>query len=404
MVIVLESLNYYRAYLNSLPKKYSLSGIKELAKDGTTFHKCISVSNSSWMSTSSLFMGTALGYQHNKSYAWGYSYKDTTSRNTYSDSLFHILKNNNYRVASFSSPNHNDHPGYKLFKFDLVDDQDKRIDSILGSDEVYSFNTKKEHFSSMTSFLEKNINNKFAIMSWSYLDHLALHKNKNPLGRITSFEETSDYLNNIFNKLKELGIYEKTDIYIIGDHGDTFYLNSDLTQEKDAQHGTLPLHITTHVPLIIKNDYIDKGDRYDLVSNIDIYSTILTSLKIPFSIKKDIPKNLFSIDLKNIELRDYVLSQNKFILQDAGGNLDGTAITSKDYCYLYSKDKEYLFYHILDIVNTSDLLQGFKKEGSTVHFKSWFHNPFMENLENKIIPYFKELLLELQKEKYVRKY
>jgi membrane-anchored protein YejM (alkaline phosphatase superfamily) len=382
IIFIIESLNHYRTYLN-LSTEYSLPEIKDIAKDGTTFHKCISVSNSSWMTTASILMGNDLCYQHNTNYTWGNAYSDTTVKNTYSDSLFHILKNNDYLTASFSSPAGKS-TGHRLFLYDLIDDEGKRLNSLFGGGDNFFYNDKKNHFQGICKYIDENKNKNFSILSWTYLDHICLSNTKGPQSRISTYVETSKRIGEVVEKLKELNIYDKTDIYIIGDHGDTFGFYDEVSNQKEM-HGSTPFHTTTHVPLIVKNSNIKKGNRYDLVSNIDLYSTILNSLNINFKNKKIIDPNLFSIDLKLENNREFVLSRNRFINQNKPTPL-GKCLTAKEYNYVTEDDKSYLFYHILDPLNISNLLIKDIKKNS--HYKSWFNDQFLLKIKNEIIPYF----------------
>ena len=100
------------------------------------------------------------------------------------------------------------------------------------------------------------------------------------------FKETSNQLGRIINHLKKLGVYHKTDIYLYGDHGDSHYAFSEASGDITLQHATTPFHTTTHVPLIVKSNYLNKEERYDLVSHTDIYSTILNSLGIFLSLRQ----------------------------------------------------------------------------------------------------------------------
>ena len=92
------------------------------------------------------------------------------------------------------------------------------------------------------------------------------------------FKETSFQLGRIIKHLKKIGLYNKTDIYLYGDHGDSHYAFSEASGDITLQHATTPFHTSTHVPLVVKNNYLIKEERYDLVSHMDVYSTILNSL------------------------------------------------------------------------------------------------------------------------------
>lgn len=402
IIIVMESLGYYRAYLNSLAPQYRLTELFDVAKDGTTFHKCISVSNSSWMSTASLIMGNDVCYQHNAAYDWGYKFDQSTVCNTWSDSLFHILRDNGYKIASFTSPAGKE-TGYRLFLFDLVDSKKTRIDSMLGSQDNKFYETRKAHYDGLVDYIKANKENKFAVLSWGYLDHIVVGGNnsstttKGPIARLSCFKETTANIANVIQVLKKENLYDKTDIYIVGDHGDSFYYTRGLTGEKSLQHGTLPMHITTHVPLIVKSSYIPKGDRYDLVSNIDIHSTILNSLGIKRNDKEPLLKNLSSLDLKTQNGREYVLSRNKFINQKNPdlGLPAGVAITNSEYNYMITKNKKYLFYHLLDILNLNNIFEGIAEKSNNTHYRFWYHDLFMDKIKKAVVPWFEKTVKEL---------
>lgn len=407
MVFVIESLSYYRAYLNSVLPQYRLTELFDFEKDATSFHKCISVSNSSWMSTAAITMGNDVCYQHNTSYDWGHKYDQTTICNRWSDSLFYLLKDNGYNVASFTSPGC-DETGYRLFLFDLVDLNKKRIGSLFGGNDSYFFNSKHAQQNGLIDYIKKNKNNKFATLSWSYLDHIVVGGNnpnnrvKGPPDRLSCFKETMINFANVLKVLKEEGIYNTTDIYLIGDHGDSYYYTKGLTGETSLQHGTLPLHITTHVPLVVKSSYLPKGNRYDLVSNIDIYSTIVNSLNIKTKAKAVLPKNLFSVDLK-CGGREYVLSRNKFNEQKNNNALlpAGVSITNNEYNYMITKDKKYLFYHLLDALNLNNILDGIDRSVNNTHYKFWFHEAYMKSVQDNTLAIFNKIIKELIDSKYI---
>ena len=111
--------------------------------------------------------------------------------------------------------------------------------------------------------------------------------------------------------LKELKIYDKTDIYILGDHGDSYFAFSESSGDDKLQHACTPFHTSCHVPLLAKSNYLKNEDRHDLVSQIDLYSTILNSLNINYK--------------KNINGFDVIVSSNYSLIEarpDYGANIE----------------------------------------------------------------------------------
>ena len=136
-----------------------------------------------------------------------------------------------------------------------------------------------------------------------------------------------------------------------------------------------------------------------MVSQIDIYSTVLNSLNINFK-KNNLLKNHFSIDLNN-KTRDYVVSQNRFASQgltSGEGTVDiieggrfpggarvsmGIAITKGHYVYVKNENGVYLFNHIIDPLNVSNLLRGFKEINFPhQHVYNWFDKSMMQTIKN----------------------
>jgi arylsulfatase A-like enzyme len=193
-------------------------------------------------------------------------------------------------------------------------------------------------------------------------------------------------------------MWSNTDLYIVGNHGDTYYANSEETGETLYQHTTIPFHTTTHVPLIAKCDYLKPGDIHELVSGVDIYSTILNSAGIEYKNKLG---NLGSIDLKKSK-RKYVVSQNMFI-----GEEDGSfSITDDSFIYAEGKDKEYLFNHILDNLNVCNLLKGEDfliehKDTNHPHLTNWFTPEVLIQSRDKVKE-FKEIAKDLREKGYLR--
>ena len=71
LIFYVESLRYDRLFGTHIPHAYKMNELNDLIGDGTVFHKCINVSNSSFMSTANLLMGNEKCYHHNNNYLKG---------------------------------------------------------------------------------------------------------------------------------------------------------------------------------------------------------------------------------------------------------------------------------------------------------------------------------------------
>ncbi|MFH1789035.1 MAG: sulfatase [Candidatus Altiarchaeota archaeon] len=75
-------------------------------------------------------------------------------------------------------------------------------------------------------------------------------------------------LGEFFTHLKEKGIYDKTLIVFLADHGEQF------GEHGSMGHGKSVYNVETHVPLLIKSGGVG-AERDDTVSLVDVYPTIL---------------------------------------------------------------------------------------------------------------------------------
>ena len=417
IILMIESLRYDRLFGRHIPTKYRMDELLELANDATTFHKCINVGNATWTSTVATIMGTDMSYHHNKIYHWQNPLNETTATNNYSDSLYYILNNYGYKTGAFFSPNKE---YSRTVYYDMIDgNTNDRIGPIWGCPikQINISKTKKDNFNSLINFIELNKKDNFAAFFQAYDDHFSL-ASPGIVGRLECFKETSYLLGKVIDRLKILRLYDNTDIYILGDHGDSYFAFSEVSGDDKLQHACTPFHTSTHVPFIAKSDYLIKEERYDLVSQIDIYSTVLNSLNINFK-KNNLLKNHFSIDLNN-KTRDYVVSQNRFASQgltSGEGTVDiieggrfpggarvsmGIAITKGHYVYVKNEDGVYLFNHIIDPLNVSNLLRGFKEINFPhQHVYNWFDKSMMQTIKNKVIPDFEKMFEDLSKKGYI---
>ena len=388
-----------------------MSELNDFINDSTVFHKCINSTNSSFMSTTALLMGNDKCFQHNEDYYWQAPLDSCTAVNDYGDPLFSILEKNGFITGAFFSP---DKEYAHILYFHVINGiGGKKIGSIWGCspNKIHIKENKKQNADRLIKFITDNKNNNFAAFHCAWEDHLSLTPG-GPEARLRCYKETSNQLGRIINHLKKLGVYHKTDIYLYGDHGDSHYAFSEASHDITLQHGTTPFHTTTHVPLIVKSNYLNKEERYDLVSHIDIYSTILNSIGIKQKKKKNILKAFRSIDL-SLKDRPYVVSQNKFVNQLANIGegtyskgerlLVGVGITKGDYVYVKNEKGVFLFNHIIDPLNVSNLLRGFKEIiFDHQHCYYWFDKDLMSDIKNKIIPEFEELINNLSKKGYIR--
>ena len=412
LLIVIESLRYDRLFGSHIPSEYKMSKFLELARDSTTFHKCISVSNSSWMSAAAILMGNDKCYQHNSDFYWTCPYDYTTVTNKYSDPLFSILGDNGFKTHALLCPNTDFGVdcGRDIYHNVVDYKTNKKVNTMWGGSDknIIHCENKKDIVRKLKYFYKKFNGENLAFMIWGHDDHFAFTEN-GPMDRLECYKNTSDEFGKIFTFLKKNNYYNNTDIYIIGDHGDSHFAFSELSEDFCLQHGTTPFHTTTHVPLIVKSNYLKSGERYDLVSNIDIYSTILKSLNINFKSKIKI-RNCSSIDLKS-KSRSFVVSQNKFVSQKGTKLLEnkfkimtGLSITDNKYVYVKNSKSQYLFNHLIDPYNVSNLLNGFNQNNKCEHqhTKNWFTKKLLKNIKEKIIPNFENILHKLAIKKYVR--
>jgi len=419
MIFMIESLRYDRLFGTHIPKKYQMNEILEFSEDSTRFHKCINVGNSTWSSTVATLMGTDMAYHHNSIYHWQNPLNETTAVNTYSDGLFKILNDNGYETGAFFSPSKE---FARTVYYHLLDGlTGKKISTIWGCDEkqIIISKGKEKNFNSIIDFISDNSKKSFATFFQAYDDHFSLAP-PGIDGRLECFKETSYFFGNIFKKLKELKIYDKTDIYILGDHGDSYFAFSESSGDDKLQHACTPFHTSCHVPLLAKSNYLKNEDRHDLVSQIDLYSTILNSLNINYK-KNKLLENHFSIDL-NKKIRKYVVTQNRFVGQSltssssglklskdgrfpkGAGISMGISITKENYVYVKNENGVYLFNHIIDPLNVSNLLRGFKEiTFPHQHVNNWFDKKMMKNIKEKIIPDFENMFKDLSNKGYINK-
>ena len=411
LILYVESLRYDRLFGTHIPPKYKMSELNDFINDSTVFHKCINPTNSTFMSTTALLMGNEKCFQHNENYFWQAPLDSCTAVNDYGDPLFSILEKNGFITGAFFSP---DKEYAHVVYFHVINGiGGKKIGTIWGCslNKIHIKENKKQNADRLIKFISDNKNKNFAAIHCAWEDHLSLTPG-GPEARLKCFKETSNQLGRIINHLKKLDLYHKTDIYLYGDHGDTHYAFSEASGDITLQHATTPFHTTTHVPLIVKSNYLNKEERYDLVSHIDIYSTILNSLGIKQKKKKKLLKAFRSIDL-NLKNRPYVVSQNKFVNQPANIGegtfnegerlLVGIAITKDEYVYVKNEKGVFLFNHIIDPLNVSNLLRGFKEiTFDHQHCYYWFDKDLMSDIKCKIIPEFEELINNLSKKGYIR--
>lgn len=389
-----------------------MSELNDFLNDSTIFHKCINPTNSTWMSTTGFLMGNEKCFQHNKNYYWQAPLDLCTAVNSYGETLFSILENNGFTTGAFFSP---DKEFARILYYHVLNGiGGNKVGTIWGCslDKIHIKKSKRQNADRLIKFISDNKNKNFAAIHCAWEDHFELTPG-GPEARLKCFKETSIELGRIIKHLKKLDLYNKTDIYLYGDHGDSHYAFSEASGDITLQHATTPFHTSTHVPLVVKNNYLIKEERYDLVSHIDVYSTILNSLGIKQKISKNILKAFRSIDLisKN---RPYVVSQNKFINQPSNVGevtlkgkdhiLAGVAITKDNYVYVKNEKAVFLFNHIIDPYNVSNLLRGFKEiKFPHSHCYNWFDKNLMHEIKTRIVPTFEDLFNRLTKKGYIRK-
>jgi choline-sulfatase len=85
--------------------------------------------------------------------------------------------------------------------------------------------------------------------------------------------EVDLFLNKLFKKLKELGVYDKTIVVLLSDHGEEFYEHKDFLHERLYNE-------TLHVPLIVDVPGNKTGIVSSQTRNIDVMPTILDIIGI----------------------------------------------------------------------------------------------------------------------------
>ena len=82
----------------------------------------------------------------------------------------------------------------------------------------------------------------------------------------------------------------------------------------------------------------------------------------------------------------------------------GIAITKGDYVYVKNENGVYLFNHIIDPLNTSNLLRGFNEINFPhQHVTNWFDEQMMKDIKNNILPDFEKLFEDLSSKGYINK-
>jgi len=104
----------------------------------------------------------------------------------------------------------------------------------------------------------------------SYTDHDRERDQSLYDGGIAYMDES---IGELFQKLKEMGLYENSLIIVTSDHGQSF------GEKQLVGHGNSVYHEQVHVPLIIKYPGVTHGEvRDDLASHVDLLPTILDTL------------------------------------------------------------------------------------------------------------------------------
>ena len=101
--------------------------------------------------------------------------------------------------------------------------------------------------------------------------------------RFTEDEQLNDYMNtvhyqdqflaNLFQQYKEMGLYEDTVFVVVGDHGEAF------GEHGRSQHDNVPYNEGTHVPFLIHDPQNPRPERYESPANhTDILPTLMDAL------------------------------------------------------------------------------------------------------------------------------
>lgn len=157
----------------------------------------------------------------------------------------------------------------------------------------------------------------------------------------------------LVNRLKELGVYEKTLIILTADHGE------GMGDHNEETHSMLVYNSTLHVPLIIKAPQSAKGRRISQrVGTVDIFPTVMEVLGFPLpnNIQGRSLKALLSSDSENPTLPDVPYYAETLSPRLAHGWGELRAFFEGDFKYIHGPRRE-MFQVIPDHAELEDLVE-----------------------------------------------
>ncbi len=182
--------------------------------------------------------------------------------------------------------------------------------------EEFFFNERdgKEVTKAANDWLESNRNKKSFLFVHYYDPHRPFIKHKDFVFSSIPFLGLSKdlydgeiayvdyYIGTIINKLKDLGIYDKTLLIVTGDHGE------GLKEHFEKSHGYFVYHDTLHVPLVIKVPGGPAGRKInEVVGLVDIVPTICGLLGI------ELPSQVQGMDLSGHFFESEAPSRKRYL-------------------------------------------------------------------------------------------
>lgn len=167
--------------------------------------------------------------------------------------------------------------------------------------------SRKEELADKPVYL-KTVRNLTKAKDYGYPDSLAIQNHT--LDYYSVISEMDSFLGKLFDKVEELGLLKNTFIIFMSDNG-------WMLGEHGFTSKVLPYKPSTHVPFWIVGPNVAPGKNNSLVSNLDIFPTILDLAKLK------VPKNIHGISLLPI-LEDNTKNVRDHLIYEGLGLYGGT--------------------------------------------------------------------------------
>lgn len=168
----------------------------------------------------------------------------------------------------------------------------------------------------------KTVRNRTQALVYGYPDSAAIQNHTRDYYSVIT--EMDNALERLFATLDELGLWENTYVFFMGDNG---WMLGD--------HGftskVLPYQPSTHVPFFVVGPKLNPGENSNLTLNIDIAPTILDLAGI------QVPENIHGKSLLPLFKNDTTVWRNSFIyegLGNYGGTKPNLTVIGNDYRYI----------------------------------------------------------------------